>query len=63
MRLRFSEHYVQSVPESPGIFCLWDNQHVVYVGRSAPRSNRGAVLFLVSSHAPRHRLRSLLQSF
>ena len=39
MRLRFSEHYVQSVPESPGIFCLWDNQHLVYVGRSAPRSN------------------------
>ena len=32
MRLRFSEHYVQSVPESPGIFCLWDNQHLVYVG-------------------------------
>jgi len=39
MRLRFSEHYVQNVPESPGIFCLWDNQHLVYVGRSAPRSN------------------------
>ena len=39
MRLRFSEHYLQSVPESPGIFCLWDNQHLVYVGRSAPRSN------------------------
>jgi hypothetical protein len=39
MRLRFSEQYVQSVPESPGIFCLWDNRHLVYVGRSAPRSN------------------------
>ena len=39
MRLHFSEHYVKNVPESPGIFCLWDNQHLVYVGRSAPRSN------------------------
>jgi hypothetical protein len=39
MRLRFVEQYVQNVPEAPGIFCLWDNQHLVYVGRTAPRSN------------------------
>jgi hypothetical protein len=44
MRLRFSEQYVQSVPESPGIFCLWDNRYLVYVGRSAPRSNLRAEL-------------------
>src|SRR5205085_10734027 len=44
MRLRFSEHYVQAVPEAPGIFCLWDSQHLVYVGRTAPRSNLRAEL-------------------
>ena len=44
MRLRFSEHYVQAVPEAPGIFCLWDNRHLVYVGRTAPRSNLRAEL-------------------
>jgi hypothetical protein len=44
MRLRFNEQYVQSVPESPGIFGLCDNRHLVYVGRSAPRSNLRAEL-------------------
>jgi hypothetical protein len=44
MRLRFVEQYVQQVPEAPGIFCLWDNQHLVYVGRSAPRSDLRAEL-------------------
>ena len=39
MRLHFAEQYVQNVPETPGIFCLWDSQHLVYVGRTAPRSN------------------------
>ena len=44
MRLRFVEQYVQDIPEVPGIFCLWDNQHLVYVGRTAPRSNLRAEL-------------------
>lgn len=39
MRLRFVEKHVQSVPEQPGIFCLWNNAHLVYVGRTAPRSH------------------------
>ena len=38
MRLRFVEQDVQQVPEAPGIFCLWDNVHLVYVGRTAPRT-------------------------
>jgi hypothetical protein len=44
MRLPFVEQDVQDVPEAPGIFCLWDNQHLVYVGRTAPRSNLRAEL-------------------
>ena len=44
MRLRFVEQYMQNVPEASGIFCLWDNQHLVYVGRTAPRSNLRAEL-------------------
>ena len=44
MRQRFSEHYLQAVPEAPGIYCLWDNRHLVYVGRTAPRSNLRAEL-------------------
>src|SRR5438093_8246665 len=44
MRLHFAEQYVQNVPEAPGIFCLWDGQHLVYVGRTAPRSNLRAEL-------------------
>ncbi|MFN2646584.1 MAG: hypothetical protein ABR570_16480, partial [Burkholderiales bacterium] len=33
-----------NVPEAAGIFCLWDNQHLVYVGRTAPRSDLRAEL-------------------
>ena len=39
MRLRFLEKYVHAVPEEPGIFCLWHRAHLVYVGRTAPRTN------------------------
>jgi len=39
MRLRFLEKYVHAVPQEPGIFCLWDRAHLVYVGRTAPQSN------------------------
>ena len=39
MRLRFLERFVHVVPEEPGIFCLWHRAHLVYVGRTAPRTN------------------------
>jgi hypothetical protein len=44
MHLRFVEEHVQNVPEQPGIFCLWDERYLVYVGRTAPRSNLKAEL-------------------
>ena len=44
MRLHFAEQDVQNVPEAPGIFCLWDSQHLVYIGRTAARSNLRAEL-------------------
>ena len=44
MNLRFEDKHVQSVPEKSGIFCLWDHAHLVYVGRTAPRSNLRAEL-------------------
>jgi hypothetical protein len=39
MRLRFLEQYLHAVPQEAGIFCLWDRAHLVYVGRTEPRSN------------------------
>jgi len=39
MQLRFAADDVRQVPEQPGIFCLWHHAHLVYVGRTAPRSN------------------------
>jgi hypothetical protein len=39
MHLRFEDKHVQGVPEKSGIFCLWDHAHLVYVGRTAPRTN------------------------
>jgi hypothetical protein len=44
MRLRFEDKHVQEVPEQSGIFCLWDHKHLVYVGRTAPRSHLRAEL-------------------
>ena len=44
MNLRFTEKYVQQVPDEPGMFCLWHHAHLVYVGRTAPRSNLRAEL-------------------
>jgi hypothetical protein len=38
MHLRFEEKHVQEVPQQSGIFCLWDHMHLVYVGRTAPRT-------------------------
>ena len=39
MNLRFEDRHVQAVPEQSGTYCLWDHAHLVYVGRTAPRSN------------------------
>jgi hypothetical protein len=44
MHLRFEDKHVQDVPEQSGIFCLWDRAMLVYVGRTAPRSNLRAEL-------------------
>lgn len=39
MHLQFTEKYVRQVPEQPGIFCLYHHADLVYVGRTAPRTN------------------------
>lgn len=44
MNLRFEDKHVQTVPEEPGMFRLWDRAHLVYVGRTAPRSTLRAEL-------------------
>lgn len=44
MHRRFEDKHVQLVPEQPGVFCLWDHAHLVYVGRTAPRSTLRAEL-------------------
>jgi hypothetical protein len=44
MHLRFVEEHVQKVPDQTGIFFLYDERFVVYVGRSAPRSSLKAEL-------------------
>jgi len=44
MNLRFEDKHVRSVPKKPGTFCLWDHAHLVYVGRTAPRSDLRAEL-------------------
>lgn len=44
MNFRFENKHVQTVPEEPGMFCLWDHAHLVYVGRTAPRSTLRAEL-------------------
>ena len=45
MRLRFMDEDVQEVPEQSGIFCLWDHALLVYVGRTAPRTNLRTELY------------------
>jgi len=39
MRLRFIPEDVRSVPEETGIYCLYQDRDLVYIGRTAPRSN------------------------
>ena len=38
MRERFTAEEIQKVPEEAGIFCLFQEQDLVYIGRTAPRS-------------------------
>ena len=39
MRNRFVEEDVQNVPEEAGIFSLYQESDLVYIGRTAPRTN------------------------
>ena len=39
MRQRFVEEDVKSVPEESGIFSLFQESDLVYIGRTAPRTN------------------------
>jgi hypothetical protein len=38
MRSPFNAEEIQNVPEESGIYCLFQEQDLVYVGRTAPRS-------------------------
>jgi hypothetical protein len=38
MRLRFVGEDVQNVPDEPGIFCLYQDRDLVYIGRTSPRN-------------------------
>src|SRR5262249_43705515 len=38
MWLRFSGEDIQNVPEESGIFCLFQDRDLVYIGRTAPRT-------------------------
>jgi len=38
MRQRFSKEDIQAVPEESGIFCLFQDRDLVYIGRTAPRN-------------------------
>lgn len=44
MRQRFSEEDVLKVPDEPGIFCLYHDRDLVYIGRTAPRNGVRAEL-------------------
>lgn len=36
MRQRFAEEDIQKVPDESGIFCLYQDRDLVYIGRTAP---------------------------
>ena len=38
MRARFNSEEIQKVPEESGIYCLFQEQDLVYIGRTAPRT-------------------------
>lgn len=44
MRVQFTEEEVLKVPEEAGIFSLYQERDLVYIGRTAPRSNLKADL-------------------
>ena len=37
MRQRFAKEDIQAVPEESGIFCLFQDRDLVYIGRTPPR--------------------------
>jgi len=39
MRTPFNAEEIQKVPEEAGVFCLFQEQDLVYIGRTAPRTN------------------------
>lgn len=39
MRELFNAEEIQKVPEESGIFCLFQEQDLVYIGRTAPRTH------------------------
>ena len=39
MRVRFTTEEIQKVPEESGIFSLFQEQDLVYIGRTSPRTN------------------------
>ena len=38
MRMKFNAEEIRKVPDESGIFCLFREQDLVYIGRTAPRS-------------------------
>jgi hypothetical protein len=38
MRQRFTAEDLQNVPEESGIYCLFQDRDLVYIGRTAPRA-------------------------
>jgi hypothetical protein len=38
MRQRFSAEDIRNVPEESGIYCLYQDRDLVYIGRTAPRT-------------------------
>ena len=44
MRQRFTPDDVRNVPDESGIFCLYQDHDLVYIGRTAPRTGLRAEL-------------------
>src|SRR5262245_12578904 len=38
MRQRFAQEDIKNAPEEPGIYCLFQDRDLVYIGRTAPRT-------------------------
>ena len=52
-RWPFTPYLVSDAPEMPGVFALWENDEVVYIGRAiAPGSIRAALFERLNSQHP-----------